>query len=91
MEEDCLCEGAKAGFTDKSSSTLTKGCHDSPLLLSTGGPGDPESLLGTVSQARELGIHLYGHQPAATFSRNKVPSRGKSSLRVKALGKSALI
>ncbi|XP_050012309.1 serine/threonine-protein kinase SIK3 isoform X1 [Alexandromys fortis] len=75
MEEDCLCEGAKAGFADKSSSTLTKGCHDSPLLLSTGGPGDPESLLGTVSQARELGIHPYGHQPAATFSRNKVPSR----------------
>ncbi|KAK7800286.1 hypothetical protein U0070_017432 [Myodes glareolus] len=75
MEEDCLCEGAKAGFADKSSSTMTKGCHDSPLLLSTGGPGDPESLLGTVSQARELGIHPYGHQPAATFSRNKVPSR----------------
>ncbi|XP_035317503.1 serine/threonine-protein kinase SIK3 isoform X1 [Cricetulus griseus] len=75
MEEDCLCEGAKAGFADKSPSTLTKGCHDSPLLLSTGGPGDPESLLGTVSQARELGIHPYGHQPAATFSRNKVPSR----------------
>ncbi|NP_001268677.1 serine/threonine-protein kinase SIK3 isoform 2 [Homo sapiens] len=76
MEEDCSCEGAKDGFQDsKSSSTLTKGCHDSPLLLSTGGPGDPESLLGTVSHAQELGIHPYGHQPTAAFSKNKVPSR----------------
>lgn len=76
MEEDCLCEGVKEGFPDKSSSTLTKGCHNSPLLLCTSGPGDPELLLGTVSQAHELGIHPYGHQPTATtFSRNKVPSR----------------
>ncbi|XP_033061388.1 serine/threonine-protein kinase SIK3 isoform X3 [Trachypithecus francoisi] len=76
MEEDCSCEGAKDGFPDsKSSSTLTKGCHDSPLLLSTGGPGDPESLLGTVSHAQELGIHPYGHQPTVAFSKNKVPSR----------------
>ncbi|KAM5246741.1 serine/threonine-protein kinase SIK3 isoform 5-T5 [Ctenodactylus gundi] len=76
MEEDCLCEGAKEGFRDsKSSSTLTKVCHDSPLLLSTGGPGDPESLLGTVSHAQELGIPPYGHQPTAAFSRDKVPSR----------------
>ncbi|XP_037697475.1 serine/threonine-protein kinase SIK3 isoform X7 [Choloepus didactylus] len=76
MEEDCSCEGAKDGFPDsKSSNTLTKGCHDSPLLLSTGGPGDPESLLGTVSHGQELGIHPYRHQPAVAFSRNKVPSR----------------
>ncbi|XP_021093354.1 serine/threonine-protein kinase SIK3 isoform X2 [Heterocephalus glaber] len=76
MEEDCSCEGAKEGFLDsKSSSSLTKGCHDSPLLLSTGGPGDPESLLGTVSHAQELGIHPYGHQSTAAFNRNKVPSR----------------
>ncbi|XP_014640618.1 PREDICTED: serine/threonine-protein kinase SIK3 isoform X3 [Ceratotherium simum simum] len=76
MEEECSCEGAKDGFPDrKSSNTLTKGCHDSPLLLSTGGPGDPESLLGTVSHIQELGIHLYRHQPTAAFSRNKVSSR----------------
>ncbi|XP_031299485.2 serine/threonine-protein kinase SIK3 isoform X1 [Camelus dromedarius] len=75
MEEECSCEGAKDGFPDrKSLNTLTKGCHDSPLLLSTGGPGDPESLLGTVSHAQDLGIHPY-QQPAATFSRNKVSSR----------------
>jgi serine/threonine-protein kinase SIK3 len=90
MEEDCLCEGLKEGFPDKSSSTLTKGCHNSPLLLCTSGPGDPEPLLGTVSQARELGIHPYGHQPTATtFSRNKVPSRGKSPLRERLLGEFA--
>jgi serine/threonine-protein kinase SIK3 len=84
MEEDCLCEGAKDGFPDsKSSNTLTKSCHNSPLLLSTGVPGDPESLLGTVSHAQELGMHPYGHQPTAAFSRNKVPSRGKSPLKVK--------
>ncbi|XP_048199852.1 serine/threonine-protein kinase SIK3 isoform X4 [Perognathus longimembris pacificus] len=76
MEEDCLCEGAKEGFPDsKRSSTLTKGCHNSPLLLSTGGPGDAESLLGTVSHAQDLGLHPYGHQPTAAFSGNKVPSR----------------
>ncbi|KAF5921198.1 hypothetical protein HPG69_018598 [Diceros bicornis minor] len=76
MEEECSCEGAKDGFPDrKSSNTLTKGCHDSPLLLSTGGPGDPESLLGTVSHIQELGIHPYRHQPTAAFSRNKVSSR----------------
>ncbi|XP_032328187.1 serine/threonine-protein kinase SIK3 isoform X3 [Camelus ferus] len=75
MEEECSCEGAKDGFPDrKSLNTLTKGCHDSPLLLSTGGPGDPETLLGTVSHAQDLGIHPY-QQPAATFSRNKVSSR----------------
>ncbi|XP_057603800.1 serine/threonine-protein kinase SIK3 isoform X2 [Hippopotamus amphibius kiboko] len=75
MEEECACEGAKDGFPDrKSANTLTKGCHDSPLLLSTGGPGDPESLLGTVSHAQELGIHPY-RQPAAAFNRNKVSSR----------------
>ncbi|XP_024903224.1 serine/threonine-protein kinase SIK3 isoform X3 [Pteropus alecto] len=76
MEEECSCEGAKDGFPDrKSSTTLTKSCHDSPLLLSTGGPGDPESLLGTVSHAQDLGIHPYRHQPTAAFSRNKVSSR----------------
>ncbi|KAF6334258.1 SIK family kinase 3 [Rhinolophus ferrumequinum] len=76
MEEECSCEGAKDGFPDrKSSHTSTKGCHESPLLLSTGAPGDPDSLLGTVSHAQELGIHPYRHQPTATFSRNKVSSR----------------
>ncbi|XP_043337382.1 serine/threonine-protein kinase SIK3 isoform X4 [Cervus canadensis] len=75
MEEECSCEGAKDGFPDrKSGNTLTKGCHDSPLLLSTGGPGDPESVLGTVNHAQELGIHPY-RQPAAAFTRNKVSSR----------------
>ncbi|XP_045693929.1 serine/threonine-protein kinase SIK3 isoform X3 [Phyllostomus hastatus] len=76
MEEECSCEGAKDGFPDrKSSNALTKGCQDSPLLLSTGRPGDPESLLGTVSHAQELGIHPYRHQPTAAFNRNKVSSR----------------
>ncbi|XP_053781683.1 serine/threonine-protein kinase SIK3 isoform X2 [Desmodus rotundus] len=76
MEEECSCEGAKDGFPDrKSSNALTKGCHDSPLLLSTGRPGDPESLLGTMSHAQELGIHPYRHQPAAAFNKNKVSSR----------------
>uniref|UniRef100_A0A8C6BX29 Serine/threonine-protein kinase SIK3 n=1 Tax=Monodon monoceros TaxID=40151 RepID=A0A8C6BX29_MONMO len=75
MEEECSCEGAKDGFPDrKNVNTLTKGCHDGPLLLSTGGPGDPESLLGTVSHGQELGIHPY-RQPAAAFNRNKVSSR----------------
>ncbi|XP_006833915.1 PREDICTED: serine/threonine-protein kinase SIK3 isoform X2 [Chrysochloris asiatica] len=76
MEEDCACEGAKDGFLDsKSPNALTKGCHDSPLLLSTSGPGDPESLLGTVNHAQEMGLHSYRHQPTTAFSRNKVPSR----------------
>ncbi|KAM5319178.1 serine/threonine-protein kinase SIK3 isoform 2-T2 [Glossophaga mutica] len=76
MEEECSCEGAKDGFPDrKSSNVLTKGCHDSPLLLTTGRPGDPESLLGTVSHAQELGMHPYRHQPTAAFNRNKVSSR----------------
>ncbi|XP_016060227.1 PREDICTED: serine/threonine-protein kinase SIK3 isoform X2 [Miniopterus natalensis] len=76
MEEECSCEGAKDGFPDrKSSDASTKGCHDSPLLLSTGGPGDPESLLGTVSHAQELGMHPYRHQTSAAFTRNKVSSR----------------
>ncbi|XP_073759887.1 serine/threonine-protein kinase SIK3 isoform X5 [Callorhinus ursinus] len=75
MEEECSCEAAKDSFPDrKSSNTVTKGCRDSPLLLSTGGPGDPESLLGTVSHAQELGMHPYRHQSTA-FSRNKVSSR----------------
>lgn len=92
MEEECSCEGAKDGFPDrKSSNALTKGCHDSPLLLSTGRPGDPESLLGTVSHAQELGIHPYRHQPTAAFNRNKVSSRGKSAFKVKVLGHSAPI
>ncbi|XP_030744241.1 serine/threonine-protein kinase SIK3 isoform X1 [Echinops telfairi] len=76
MEEDCSCEGAKEGFLDsKSANSLTKAGQDSPLLLSTGGPGDPESLLGSVSHAQELGLHPFRHQPTAAFSRSKVPSR----------------
>ncbi|KAI5282584.1 serine/threonine-protein kinase SIK3 isoform X1 [Manis pentadactyla] len=76
MEEECSCEGARDGFPDrKSPNPVTKGCHDSPLLLSTGRPGDPESLLGTVSHAQDLGLHPFRHQPAAAFSRSKVSSR----------------
>ncbi|NWU54913.1 SIK3 kinase, partial [Dromas ardeola] len=76
MEEDCACEGARDSFPDsKSSNTLTKGCQETPLLVNAGGHGDPESLLGTANHAQELGTHQYRHQPAAGFSRNKVPSR----------------
>lgn len=79
MEEDCAGEGARDSFPDsKSSNTLTKGCHETPLLVNAGGHGDPESLLGTANQAQELGTQQYRHQPAAAFGRNKVPSRGKA-------------
>ncbi|XP_075298691.1 serine/threonine-protein kinase SIK3 isoform X1 [Opisthocomus hoazin] len=72
MEEDCTCEGARDSFPDsKSPNTLTKGCHETPLL----GHGDPESLLGTANHAQELGPHQYRHQPAAGFGRSRVPSR----------------
>lgn len=74
-EADCVCEGDKTTFPDHK----TKGFHETPLLLSIGGPGDlPESLLGTVKHEQELGAHHYRHQPAATFSRNKVTCRGKA-------------
>nr|XP_054503383.1 serine/threonine-protein kinase SIK3 isoform X7 [Agelaius phoeniceus] len=74
MEEDCACEGNRDSFPDsKSSNTLTKGCHESPLLVNAGGHGNPESLLGTANPAQELATHQYRHQPAF---RNKVPSRG---------------
>ncbi|NWW87606.1 SIK3 kinase, partial [Rhynochetos jubatus] len=76
MEEDCAGEGARDSFPDsKSANTLTKGCHETSLLANAGGHGDPESLLGTANHAQELGPHPYRHQPAAGFSRNKVPSR----------------
>uniref|UniRef100_A0A8C3UU25 non-specific serine/threonine protein kinase n=1 Tax=Catharus ustulatus TaxID=91951 RepID=A0A8C3UU25_CATUS len=75
MEEDCACEGNRDSFPDsKSSNTLTKGCHETPLLVSAAGHGDPEPLLGTANPAQELGTHQYRHQPAPGF-RNKVPSR----------------
>ncbi|NWT98375.1 SIK3 kinase, partial [Urocynchramus pylzowi] len=75
MEEDCACEGNRDSFPDsKSSNTLTKGCHETPLLVNAGGHGDPDSLLGTANPAQELGTHQYRHQPAPGF-RNKVPSR----------------
>lgn len=78
MEEDCACEGNRDSFPDsKSSNTLTKGCHESPLLVNTAGHGDPESLLGTANPTQELGTHQYRHQPTPGF-RNKVPSRGKA-------------
>lgn len=78
MEEDCACEGNRDSFPDsKSSNTLTKGCHETPLLVSAAGHGDPETLLGTANPAQELGTHQYRHQPAPGF-RNKVPSRGKA-------------
>ncbi|XP_030874301.1 serine/threonine-protein kinase SIK3 isoform X3 [Leptonychotes weddellii] len=92
MEEECSCEAAKDSFPDrKSSNTVAKGCRDSPLLLSTGGPGDPESLLGTVSHTQELGMHPYRHQSTAAFSRNKVSSQGKSPFGVSVPGQSARI
>ncbi|NWZ33722.1 SIK3 kinase, partial [Brachypodius atriceps] len=75
MEEDCACEGNRDSFPDsKSSNTLTKGCHESPLLVNAAGHGDPESLLGTANPTQELGTHQYRHQPTPGF-RNKVPSR----------------
>ncbi|XP_063273741.1 serine/threonine-protein kinase SIK3 isoform X6 [Prinia subflava] len=75
MEEDCACEGNRDSFPDsKSSNTLTKGCHETPLLVNAGGHRDPESLLGTANPAQELGTHQYRHQPTPGF-RNKVPSR----------------
>ncbi|XP_054032012.1 serine/threonine-protein kinase SIK3 isoform X2 [Dryobates pubescens] len=75
MEEDCAGEGARDSFADtKSSNTLTKGCHETPLLVSAAGHGDPDPVLGAGNQ--ELGTHPYRHQPpAAAFSRSKVPSR----------------
>ncbi|NXL53977.1 SIK3 kinase, partial [Podilymbus podiceps] len=76
MEEDCACEAARDSFPDsKSSNTVTKACHESPLLLSAGGHGDPESLLGTANHAQELGTQQFRHQPAAAFSRSKGPGR----------------
>ncbi|KFW77395.1 Serine/threonine-protein kinase SIK3, partial [Phalacrocorax carbo] len=70
MEEDCACEGARDSFPDsKSSNTLTKGCHETPLLVNAGGHGDPESLLGTANHVQELGTHQYRHQPAAGLRR----------------------
>ncbi|NXP80039.1 SIK3 kinase, partial [Ramphastos sulfuratus] len=76
MEEDCVGEGARDSFADtKSSNTLTKGCHETPLLANAAGHGDPDPLLGTGSHAQELGTHQYRHQPAPAFSRSKVPSR----------------
>ncbi|XP_045750931.1 serine/threonine-protein kinase SIK3 isoform X4 [Mirounga angustirostris] len=76
MEEECSCEAATDSFPDrKRSNAGTKGCRDSPLLLSTAGPGDPESLLGTVSHTQELGMHPYRHQSTAAFSRNKGSSQ----------------
>uniref|UniRef100_A0A670JZ40 non-specific serine/threonine protein kinase n=1 Tax=Podarcis muralis TaxID=64176 RepID=A0A670JZ40_PODMU len=73
MEEevDCVCEGERDSFPGNK----TKACHEAPLLLSAGGPGDPDALFGTAKQEQELGAHHYRHQPAATFSRNKVPGR----------------
>ncbi|KAL8173510.1 UNVERIFIED_CONTAM: hypothetical protein K2H54_003025, partial [Gekko kuhli] len=71
---DCVCEGDRDAFPDHK----TKGCHESSLLLGIGGPGDPESVLGTAEHERELGTHLYGHHQAAAaaaFSQNKVPYR----------------
>ncbi|XP_060124623.1 serine/threonine-protein kinase SIK3 isoform X2 [Zootoca vivipara] len=73
MEEevDCVCEGERDSFPGNK----TKACHEAPLLLSAGGPGDPDALFGTAKQEQELGAHHYRHQPATTFSRNKVPGR----------------
>ncbi|NXA56153.1 SIK3 kinase, partial [Nothocercus julius] len=76
MEEDCACEGARDSFPDsKNSHTLTKACHDAPLLVSAAGPGDADSLLGAAGHAQELAAHPYRQQPAAAFARTKVPSR----------------
>lgn len=80
MEEDCAGEGARDSFPDsKGSNAVTKGCHESPLLVSAAGHGEPDSLLGTANHTPELGTQQYRHQPVAAFTRNKVPSRGKAS------------
>lgn len=71
---DCVCEGDRDAFPGHK----TKGCHEPSLLLGIGGPGDPESMLGTAEHEQALGAHLYGHHPAAAFNRNKVPYRGKA-------------
>ncbi|XP_061449408.1 serine/threonine-protein kinase SIK3 isoform X2 [Rhineura floridana] len=70
-EADCMCDGEQDSFPG----SKTKACHEAPLLLSIGGPGDPDALFGTAKHEQELETHHYRHQPAATFCRNKVPGR----------------
>ncbi|XP_039185719.1 serine/threonine-protein kinase SIK3 isoform X2 [Crotalus tigris] len=73
MEEeeaaDCLCEGPRDPFPGHK----TKGCPETRLLLSIGGPGDSDSLFGPAKGEPELGAHLYRPQTVSPFSRSEVP------------------
>ncbi|XP_063167107.1 serine/threonine-protein kinase SIK3 isoform X3 [Candoia aspera] len=71
MEEDadCLCEGARDAF----SSSKTKGCPETRLLLSVGGPGDSDSLFGPAKCEPELGAHLYQPRTISPFGRSEAP------------------
>ncbi|KAK9394942.1 SIK3: SIK family kinase 3 [Crotalus adamanteus] len=73
MEEeeaaDCLCEGPRDPFPGHK----TKGCPETRLLLSIGGPGDSDSLFGPAKGEPELGAHLYRPQTISPFSRSEVP------------------
>ncbi|XP_058050190.1 serine/threonine-protein kinase SIK3 isoform X2 [Ahaetulla prasina] len=66
---DCLCEGPRDPFPGHK----TKGCPETRLLLSVGGPGDSDSLFGPAKGEPELGAHLYRPQTASPFCRSEVP------------------
>ncbi|KAM3830493.1 serine/threonine-protein kinase SIK3 isoform 3-T3 [Vipera latastei] len=73
MEEeeaaDCLCEGPRDPFPGHK----TKGCPETRLLLSIGGPGDSDSLFGPAKGEPELGAHLYRPQTVSPFGRSEAP------------------
>lgn len=73
---DCLCEGPRDPFPGHK----TKGCPETRLLLSIGGPGDSDSLFGPAKGETELGAHLYRPQTVSPFSRSEVPCPGKARL-----------
>ncbi|XP_032085143.1 serine/threonine-protein kinase SIK3 isoform X2 [Thamnophis elegans] len=67
---DCLCVGARDPFPG---GHKAKGCPETLLLLSIGGPGDSDSLFGPAEGEPELGAHLYRPQTVSPFCRSEVP------------------
>uniref|UniRef100_A0A8C5WV43 non-specific serine/threonine protein kinase n=1 Tax=Laticauda laticaudata TaxID=8630 RepID=A0A8C5WV43_LATLA len=68
-EADCLCQGPRDPFPGHK----TKGCPETRLLVSVGGPGDSDSLFGPAKGEPELGAHLYRPQAISAFCRSEVP------------------
>ncbi|XP_059814265.1 serine/threonine-protein kinase SIK3-like isoform X1 [Hypanus sabinus] len=78
MEEDCVNEGNKKGYQDKTNSSdiSTKCCQENPELFNVVRCEASETLLANINHVHKMSVsQLYSHQPDPDVAGSKVPSK----------------